>query len=107
MEMLQVPQQATSVNRPGRLGVHISPTAVVGADARSRSNESTTAKQSTALSVADGENTSADRGWRWRATLPAVSADIESVDDGTRLSIDRTGSNSAPSVSSGSTSGML
>ena len=97
----------TSVNRPGRLGVHISPTAVVGADARSRSNESTTAKQSTALSVADGENTLADRGWRWRATLPAVSADIESVDDGTRLSIDRTGSNSAPSVSSGSTSGML
>ena len=102
-----VSSTVTSVNRPGRLGVHISPTAVVGADARSRSNESTTATPSTALSVADGENTLADRGRRWRASLPAVSADIESVNDGTGLSIDRTRSNSALSVSSGSTSGML
>ena len=98
----------TSVNRPGRLGVHISPTAVFGADARRRSNESSTATPSTALSLEDGENTLADRGRRWRATLPAVSADIESVADGTGLfSIDRTGSNSALSVSSGSASGML
>ena len=34
-------------------------------------------------------------------------ADIESVADGTGLSIDRTGSNSALSVSSGSASGMF
>ena len=97
----------TSVNRPGRLGVHISPSAVFGADARRRSNESSTATPSTALSLEDGENTLADRGRRWRATLPAVSADIESVADGTGLSIDRTGSNSSLSVSSGSASGML
>ena len=83
-----VSSTVTSVNGPGRLGVHLSPTAVVGADARSCSNESTTAKQSTALSVADGENNLADRGRRWRATLPAVSTDIESVDDGTGLSIE-------------------